>query len=49
MVPEPTQAHEQEKYVPRNDPDMKQTVDFSALEIKKYTDERPDMPDEDMT
>ncbi len=48
MVPEPTQAYEQEKYVPRNDPDMKQTVDFSALDIKKYTDERPDMPDEDM-
>lgn len=34
--------------MPRNDPDMKQTVDFSALEIKKYTDERPEMPDEDM-
>lgn len=48
MVPEPTQAHVQEKFVPRNDPDMRQTVDFSALEIKKYIDERPDMPDEDM-
>ena len=48
MQREVTQATLSEKHVPKNDPEMRQTVDFSALDIKKYTDERPEMPDEDM-
>ena len=49
MNPEPSIQNKKEpEHVPKNDPDMRQTVDFSALILAKYVGERPEMPDEDM-